>query len=132
MGGFEEAIDRYNEALQEFVKGDPASVRAMFSEREDVILCNPIQPFAKGISNVEAALEQASSLFSNGSCEIERIGASSSSEMAYVVQLERWEAEVNGEARSGALRVTMVFRNEDGDWKVSHRHAVPLERLGSI
>jgi ketosteroid isomerase-like protein len=30
---------------------------------------------------------------------------------------------VNGLPRSYTLRVTQVYRREDGDWKVAHRHA---------
>jgi ketosteroid isomerase-like protein len=29
---------------------------------------------------------------------------------------------VNGEARDYILRMTQVYRREDGEWKVVHRH----------
>jgi len=45
-----------------------------------------------------------------------------------VVEVERFEAKVGGgEQRVPvALRVTSVFRREDGEWKVVHRHADPI------
>ncbi len=49
-------------------------------------------------------------------------------ELAYVVQIERAEAKVGGreDITPYALRATMIFRPEDGEWKVVHRHADPI------
>jgi ketosteroid isomerase-like protein len=46
-------------------------------------------------------------------------------ELAYVVELEQLEAKVHGgeEITPYTLRATMIFRPEDGEWKVVHRHA---------
>jgi hypothetical protein len=51
-----------------------------------------------------------------------------SAELAYVVQLEHLEAKVGGreEITPYSLRSTMIFRLEDGEWKVAHRHADPI------
>ena len=52
-----------------------------------------------------------------------------SPELAYVVHIERPEAKVGGseEITPFALRVTMIFRpEEDGEWKIVHRHADPI------
>jgi ketosteroid isomerase-like protein len=49
-------------------------------------------------------------------------------ELAYVVEIERGKAKL-GEREDitpFALRVTMIFRPEDGVWKIVHRHADPL------
>jgi ketosteroid isomerase-like protein len=44
---------------------------------------------------------------------------------AYTVWLERQKAKVHGgdDVSPYALRVTMIFRPEEGVWKVVHRHA---------
>jgi ketosteroid isomerase-like protein len=49
-------------------------------------------------------------------------------ELAYVVQIERAKANIGGreDVTPFALRVTMIFRPEDGTWKVVHRHADPI------
>jgi hypothetical protein len=49
-------------------------------------------------------------------------------ELAYVVRVERQQAKVGGreDIASIALRVKMIFRPEDGTWKVVHRHADPI------
>jgi len=48
--------------------------------------------------------------------------------MAYTVEIERLRARVGGaeEMAAVAVRVTTIFRREDGGWKVIHRHADPI------
>ena len=43
-------------------------------------------------------------------------------DMAYTAGLEHTSASVNGEPRTYTLRVTQVYRREDGGWRVAHRH----------
>jgi ketosteroid isomerase-like protein len=49
-------------------------------------------------------------------------------ELAYLVRIERAKAKVGGSEDIApiALRVTMIFRPEDGEWKIVHRHADPI------
>lgn len=42
--------------------------------------------------------------------------------MAYTAGLEHTSASVDGEPRTYTLRATQVYRREDGEWKVAHRH----------
>jgi ketosteroid isomerase-like protein len=44
-------------------------------------------------------------------------------DMAYTVGYEHSKVSVNGQPRDYTLRVTQVYRREDGEWKVAHRHA---------
>lgn len=43
-------------------------------------------------------------------------------DMAYTAGLEHTSASVDGEPRTYTLRATQVYRREDGEWKVAHRH----------
>ena len=49
-------------------------------------------------------------------------------ELAYLVEMERAKAKFGAgeDITSYALRATIIFRPEDGTWKVAHRHADPL------
>jgi hypothetical protein len=49
-------------------------------------------------------------------------------ELAYHVELERYQVKVDEmeDFAPSALRVTMIFRPEEGTWKVVHRHADPI------
>ena len=51
------------------------------------------------------------------------VAADVSGDMAYTVGYEHTSASINGEPRTYTLRVTQVYRREDGEWKVAHRHA---------
>jgi len=44
-------------------------------------------------------------------------------DMAFTSGYERTQASVNDEPRRYVLRVTQVYRREDREWKVAHRHA---------
>ena len=43
-------------------------------------------------------------------------------DMAYTAGLERTSVSVDGKPRTYTLRATQVYRREDGQWKVVHRH----------
>jgi ketosteroid isomerase-like protein len=51
-----------------------------------------------------------------------------STELAYVVQLERAKAKVGAREDLSpiATRSTMIFPPEEGTWKMVHRHADPI------
>ena len=43
-------------------------------------------------------------------------------DMAYTAGLEHTSASVDGQPRTYTLRATQVYRRENGEWKVAHRH----------
>ena len=126
----DEVIEQFNLAQGEFMKGNPKPVQMMFSHREDVTLNNPLSPPAHGWEQVASTMERAASQFGDGEIVgYETIEKHVTPEFAYVVRVERAKAKVGGEEdifAPIALRVTMIFRPEDGTWKVVHRHADPI------
>jgi ketosteroid isomerase-like protein len=126
MGSFDQAVEDYHRRLRKFMKGDPGPVTQMFSEREDVVLCNPFLPFAHGPAEVAETIRRAASHFTEGTVEFERVATYTTADLGYTVEVERFAGLVDGNQGSGALRVTMIFRIEDSDWKVAHRHADPI------
>jgi ketosteroid isomerase-like protein len=126
MESFDQAVDRYHAGLHEFVKGDPATVNRTFSQRDDVLLCNPMRPFARGPREVAETTERAASFFADGEIEFERVMEFVTAELGYMVEVERFRGTIDGNEGSGALRVTTIFRLEDDGWRVAHRHADPI------
>jgi ketosteroid isomerase-like protein len=125
----DELIDQYQLASGEFLKGNPEPVKKLWSHREDVSLANPYGPPVRGWEQVAKTVEHASSLRSDGEFVGSEIVAKyATPELAYVVQIERAKAKVGGseDITPYALRTTMIFRPEDGEWKVVHRHADPI------
>jgi ketosteroid isomerase-like protein len=49
-------------------------------------------------------------------------------ELAYAVWIERQKAKMGArqDVTPFALRVTMIFRPEEGEWKIVHRHTDPI------
>ncbi len=74
-------------------------------------------------------MEHAASLRRDGEATgFEIVAKYVTAELAYVVQVERLKAKVGGREyiTTYAPRATMIFRPEDGVWKVVHRHADPI------
>ena len=125
---FDALIEPYHGALGAIINGDPSGYKAMYSQREDVTLANPFGGVARGRAEVEERLEKAAANFRDGEViGFETITKSATSELAYLVEVEKARAKVGGsdELISTAIRVTTVFRPEAGTWKVVHRHADP-------
>jgi ketosteroid isomerase-like protein len=118
--------ERYHLASDEFLKGNPQPVKELWSHKEDVSLANPYGPPVRGWDEVARTTEHASSLRRDGEfVGYEIVSKYATSELAYVVQIERAEAKIGGqeEITPYAVRSTMIFRPEEGEWKVVHRHA---------
>src|SRR5215216_438076 len=125
-----ELIEQYHRAQGEFLIGNPEPVKDLFSHREDVTLANPYGPPVRGWEKVAKSIEHAASLRSDGTFLGWQIVAKYvTAELAYVVQIEWAQAKVGAreEITPLAVRATMNFRpEEDGEWKVVHRHADPI------
>jgi ketosteroid isomerase-like protein len=122
----DQLIEQFHLAQGEFTKGSPEPVKEIFSYREDVTLNNPFSPPAHGWEQVAATMERAASQFRDGEITShEFVAKYVTPELAYTVEIEQGKAKVGGreEITPWALRATMIFRPEEGTWKVVHRHA---------
>ena len=122
----DEVVEQYHLAIGKFMKGNPESARKMFSHRDDVTLANPRGVVAHGWTQVAKAMDLAASSRRDGEIVgFEIVAKHVSAELAYVVEVERLKGRFGGREELYAydLRVTMIFRPEDGEWKVVHRHA---------
>ena len=125
----DQLTEQYQLGLEEFMKGNPEPVKELFSHRDDVTLANPLGPPARGWDQVAATIERASSFMRDGEdLHCETVAKYVTAELAYTVWIERVKAKVGGseDMAETALRVTMIFRPEEGVWKVVHRHADPI------
>jgi ketosteroid isomerase-like protein len=125
----DQLIEQYHLESNEFLKGNPEPVNKLWSHREDVTLANPFSPPAHGWDEVSKTTEQAASQVRDGQfVSAEIIEKNVTPELAYVVEIEQAKAKIGGseEITPFALRATMIFRPENGTWKVVHRHADPI------
>jgi len=117
------------EAWQVFVTGDPGPAMSLFSRRDDVTLASPWGPAATGWADVSRTLEAAAARFRNGHLSaFDILTKFVSNDLACYHEIERGEAMLGGrsELESFTLRVTSVYRREDGQWRIVLRHADPI------
>jgi ketosteroid isomerase-like protein len=125
----DELIEQYYRAQREFLKGNPEPVKDLFSRREDVTFANLYGPPVRGWGEVAKTIEHAASLRRDGTFVGWQIVAKHvTAELAYIVQLERAKAKVGSreDITPIATRATMIFRPEEGTWKMVHQHADPI------
>jgi ketosteroid isomerase-like protein len=129
VGEVDQLIKQYQLALDEFMKGNPKPVQELFSHRDDASLANPYGPPVRGWDGIAKTTEHAASLRRDGrAAGFEIVAKNVTPELAYVVQIEHMESKVGEreDVTPYALRATMIFRPEDGTWKVVYRHADPI------
>ena len=126
---FEHAIEESHQALDEIARGDPSRFFDLFSRGDDATLANPYGPPARGRAQIEEAGRRAAANYRDGrAVKFENFATCVTAELAYMLEIERFEAKVAGAADMSpiAIRVTTVFRLESGEWKVVNRHADPI------
>ena len=98
---------------------------ALWSHRDPVTLLGA-KVSGKGWADVSAKFRTVASWFSDTtSYEFELIAAGASGDLAYIVGNEHNVVKVDGAPKTYTLRTTHVYRREDGEWKIVHRHADP-------
>jgi ketosteroid isomerase-like protein len=125
----DQLIEQFHLASDEFLKGNPEPVNKLWSHKEDVTLANPFGPPVRGWDEVAKVTEHAASQVRDGELvSVEIVAKHVTAELAYVVEIERPKAKIGGSEGITPfdLRVTMIFRPEDGGWKIVHRHADPI------
>jgi ketosteroid isomerase-like protein len=125
----DELIERSHLALGEIVNGNPEPLKEIYSHRQDVSLANPFGPPVRGWDESARTMERAASNYRAGEIVgFENVAKYVTSELAYIVEVERYRAKVGGseDITPVTLRVTSIFRPEDGTWKIMHRHADPI------
>jgi ketosteroid isomerase-like protein len=123
------AIEQSHFALSEIVKGNPEPYQALLSHREDVTLGNPFGPFVQGWQRCAETAAGAASRYREGEIVgFDPIAKHVTDDLACVVEVERFRAKVGGsnDPATVALRVTSIYRPEDGSWRLVHRHADPI------
>jgi hypothetical protein len=96
-GDLDQLIERYHGALSEFMTGNPQPAVAFFSRRDDITLANPFGPVARGPNQVKLAAEHAAINYRGGrAISFELFAKCVTHDLAYLVEVERYEATVGG------------------------------------
>jgi chloramphenicol 3-O phosphotransferase len=124
-----QVIEENHRAVDAFAKGDYEPLATLYSQRDDVTLANPFGPPARGWNEVVETMKRAAKNYRDGEAVgFDTIAEYVSSELAYILEVERFRSKVGvaDDLAQFGLRVTTIFRREDGEWKIVHRHADPI------
>ncbi len=116
-------LARQMEAEEAFVHGDPRPRMDLWSRREPVTLFGALGE--SGWDQLSQTFSWVASRFSNVSdfrFDVEVVEVSR--DMAYRLGFERFNGSIAGRpVEPVTVRVTHIYRREDGEWKIVHRHA---------
>ena len=123
-----ELITRMDEAADAYMRGDIRRYLQLIPNAPD---CSLMPPYGGGplstAGRTEADIDATSAYFKNGEATIEVYAAHRSGDLAVLVLIERQHGEVGGTSdQDWSLRITLVFRRDDEQWLLVHRHADPL------
>jgi ketosteroid isomerase-like protein len=125
-------LPRQRQAELALLDADSGPRKSLWSHKDPVTILGAAKTVS-GWPEVETLFDWLASNFSNGALyELDVTAAGVSGDLGYVVGAEHSSASVAGEAPAAiALRVTLIFRREDGEWKEVHRHADPIPGIQS-
>jgi len=126
---FEQFMKRREEVARAYVRGDAAPLGQIVTRVSPATFFGPQGGYREGAKEVSSTYEHDAGSFEPGGdsrFQILQMGASDG--VAYWVGFQRATARMHGktEAIPFNLRVTEIFRREDGEWKMVHRHADSL------
>lgn len=109
-----------------FVNGDAAALEAVSTRTSPATIFGPKGDVVQGAEQVIEANGKAANAFDRGSTNgFEILHQHSNGDLGYWVGLQRSLVRIKGveEPVPFNLRVTEIFRREEGGWKLIHRHA---------
>lgn len=118
----EEFVARCHDALTQQSQGRPEPFLELWSHEDDVTVMAAVGGYQIGFEQVAKLLRWASKAQSFESWSSENIVTAVVSDLGYSVELEHYAQQVQGEDNGMTLRATQIYRRENGEWRVIHRH----------
>jgi ketosteroid isomerase-like protein len=118
-----EIVPRQRAAELAMHNGDAAPRLAMWSHTDPLTLFGA-KLAASGWQQIEPTFGEVASWFSDPvEHEWQVVAAAASGDLGYTVGYEHNQVTADGRPVSYTLRVTHVYRREEGEWRIVHRHA---------
>jgi ketosteroid isomerase-like protein len=125
-------LARQLDAEQAFINGDPEPRLAMWSTQDPVTVLGARAPLKRGWDEVSETFRWLATRWSDCTDQrLDLVAAGVSGDLAYMVGFEHIAHSVEGvPVEPYTLRVTHIYRREQGEWKIAHRHAdhVPVDQ----
>ena len=116
------------DAASAYIRGDVRRYLTFIRHADDYTLLPPLggEP-RRGFDSSDESLEATARFFHGGEAAVEVVESYASGDLVVLVVIERQHGEVGDlPDQDWSLRVTLVFRREEGEWRLAHRHATPL------
>jgi SnoaL-like domain len=126
---FADAVARLHEAMAKAANGDTSAIRALYAHSDDATSFYGWGGYEKGWAAVEERWGWAGQQFKGGTVSHQNLTTVVTAELAYTTDIETFEVRMAGmdQPSRWSNRVTHVFRLEDRQWRLLHRHANRLE-----
>lgn len=123
-------VARAGDAHAHLMRGDIQAYRRVIELTNDFTLMDPFGGRPSGPPQGDEHWNRIGRFFRAGRAAVfEPIASYRSGDLVVLVANEHANVAVGSlPAQDWSLRVTLVFRREDGKWKLVHRHADPLVR----
>jgi ketosteroid isomerase-like protein len=117
------------EATTAFMRGEMDRYLELTPHARGFTLMNPFGGAPQRHEDRSESLRAAAGYFKGGEARLEVAEAHVWGDTVVLVMIERQHGEVGGlPDQDWPLRVTQIYRREDSDWRLVHRHADPLVR----
>jgi ketosteroid isomerase-like protein len=130
LDDFKEFMKRREAAAKAYVSGDAEPLGEISARELPATFFSPKGDFRAGAGEVSTTYKSDANAFEKGSeTDFEILQMAADGDIAYWVGFQRASARLKGQAEPVPfnLRVTEIFRRENGDWKLVHRHADVLK-----
>jgi ketosteroid isomerase-like protein len=123
---WEEARAKCQAALNDLVEGRPEPFKALWSHSDETVIMGAFGGFERGSEEVAKRLDWSSAGIGASGRRVENVLTVVGEDLACTVDLEHIERTKEGRTYHRVLRLTQVYRLEDGEWRVIVRHADEL------
>ncbi len=125
-----EAIAKLHAAMARVAMGDVSAIKALYSHTADATSFYGWGGYEKGWDGVSKRWDWAGGQFQGGEVSYQNITTVVAGDMFYITDIETYAnqrmAGVDG-LTGWTNRVTHIFRRENGEWRLLHRHGNRLE-----
>lgn len=130
LADFQEFMKQREVAAKAYVNGDTEPLADLSASESPATFFSPKGDYKEGADKVLETYKSDANAFEKGSeTNFEILHMVANGDIAYWVGFQRASARMKGQAEPIPfnLRITEIFRRENGEWKMIHRHADPLK-----
>jgi ketosteroid isomerase-like protein len=117
-----EASKKFYERLNRMANGETNTFADVWSQGESATAMHPIGGRDVGWKEVENSFNQVAGVASDGKVELKDQLIRDLGNVAFEVGIEKAQFKVAGMEVNAEIRVTNIYRKENGSWKMVHHH----------